>query len=204
MNIEIGEIIIDKISALPWVDKYAGVVKTVSYQVEKKGGNGFDKKTFPVSCRYTLEECENGKYTDLVPNSDKKSVIYLEDKGSRVVKREAGRTFWRSSYDLVAWLNMPKLGFEGCNYSPIAITGVISKFPVVPFNLGIFSRVSINVTGQNPENTNPFSKYSYEESIMQYLMYPFDHFVLNIEVDYMVTQACLTVPEINTPIECST
>ena len=204
MNIEIGEIIIDKISSLPFLDKYAGVVKTIMYQSAKKDGIGFDKKTFPASCRASLEDCENGKYSDLTPNSFKASVLYLEDKGTRVIKRQAGRTYWKSSYDLVAWLNLPRLGFSDCNYTGIAISGIISKFPTVPFNEDIFNQISINVTGQNPQNQNPFSKYSYDESIMQYLMYPYDYFVLNIEVDYMVTQACLSVLPIDTPITCLT
>lgn len=201
MTIEIGDIIVDRIKTLPFIDKYAGVVKVVTYKAKNTSG-GFEKKTFPASCRTTLEECESGRYKDLVPDSTKNSVLYLEDKGARIIRQVGSRVYWKSSYDLIGWLNMPKLGFTGCSYSGIAISGIISRFPVKPFNSGIFSTVAIRVTGVPGRTTNPFSKYSYDESITQFLMYPYDFFVLNIDVDYFVDQRCLTPETLNPPIIC--
>lgn len=201
MTVEIGDIIIDKIKTLPFIDKYSGVVKVVSYKAKNASG-AFEKKTFPASCRTTLEECESGRYKDLVPDSSKKSVLYLEDKGARIVNREGSRVFWKSSYDLICWLNMPNLGFAGCSYSGIAISGILSKFPVKPFNNSIFSRIEIQATGIPGRSNNPFVKYSYDESILQFLMYPYDFFVMNIDVDYMVDSKCLTPEVLKPPINC--
>lgn len=201
MVIDIGDIITGKINSLPFIDKIAGVVQVLSYKSTDKDKKILIKK-FPASCRLTLEECEAGAYKDLCPDSLKKSVLYLEDNGIRFVKREAGKTYWRASMNLACWLNMPLLGYAGCSYSAIAIEGIISKLPVTPFNSGNFQRIQINMVGQQPKNQNPFSKYTYDETIQQFLMYPYDYFVLLLDVDFITDRLCLTAPPLGTPIDC--
>lgn len=197
---QIGNILISKVGTLPFVDKYAGVVKTLSFVAQE--GTKQVKKMFPAACNITLEECSSGRYKDLIPDSSKKSVLYLEDKGLRIVRREGGLIFFKASYDLVCWLNMPKLGFADCSYSGIAITSILAKLPTTPFNNGIYNRIAINVVSQATTQNNPFQKYSYDETINQFLMFPFDYFTLAIEIDFVVNQKCLSVAELNPPLPC--
>lgn len=197
---QVGNILINKFATLPFVDKYAGVVKTLSFMMPK--GETTVKKMFPAACSTTIEECESGQYKDLIPDSSKKSVMYLEDKGMRFIKREGGNLYWRGTYDLVCWLNMKKLGFTDCSYSAIAITSIIAKVPLTPFNDGIYQRISIMPISQGSKQVNPFQKYSYDETVTQYLMYPFDYFVLTLEVDFIINQKCLEIPALNPPINC--
>lgn len=187
MTTEIGEIIIDKIKNLPFIDKYAGVVKTIQYKTQDG-----KIKSVPASVRATIAECEDGRYLDLCPDTTKKSVLFLEDKGVRLIRRQGGRNFFRASYDLICWLNMPLLGFTGASYSVVAINGIITKFPVNPFNSSVYNGILITVQGQEPKSRNPFAKYNYDETVGQYLMHPFDYFILSIDVDFMVTQNCLS------------
>ena len=203
MTNDLGDIIIYKLQSLPWFDKYTSVVKILSYQSKNKQGNNVIKK-MPVSCQTTAEDCTSGRYIDLCPNSDKKSVVFLKDKGTRFVSRNGDKYSWRSSLDLVVWLNLPKLGYEGCSYSGIAITGVLSKLPSVPFQItgSIYQRVSINLDGQLPNTSNPFAEYSFPEEITQYLMYPYEAFTLPISVDFMTNRACLDVPYIPQQLDC--
>lgn len=205
MVVEIGDIIIGKINTLPFVDStaIAGVVKPIKYKSKPKTGTTVTEKIFPASCRTTFAECESGRYKSLVPDSSKKSVIYLESKPARLLSRTGPLSVWQASYDLICWLNMPKLGFEGCSYSATAITSILSELPDKPFNVpNKYQRVSIRVTGEGSKQDDPFLKYKYDETITQYLMYPFDFFVLNITVDFTVDKRCLTVAPIGTEIAC--
>jgi len=199
MTNDIGDIIIYKLQSLPWFDKYTGVVKTITYQAPDK-----KLKKMPVSCNTSAEDCTSGHYTDLCPDSTKKSVVFLEDLGTRFVSRNADKYYWKSSFNLVIWLNLPKLGYEGCSYSGIAINGVLSKLPAIPFQItgSIYQRVMINLDGQSPNSINPFSKYSFPEEITQYLMHPYEAITLPLSVDFMTNKACLDVPYLPAPIKC--
>lgn len=201
MIIDLGDIVIDKVKGLPWVDKYAGIVKNLSFNSIDKDGKKV-KKTFPAYCRTSWEECESGRYTDLIPDNAKKSVMYLEDKGVRFIKKDGRRYIWRASMNLVAWLNLEKLGSTTCSYSAVALTGILSKLPETPFNNGNYQLIQINAIGQEPKSNNPFSKYSYDETVQQFLMYPYDFFVLAIEVEFSLTKACLTAPPLGPDLSC--
>lgn len=203
MTKEIGDIIIYKIQSLPWVDKYCGVVKILTYQAKDKSDRVILKK-IPVSCTDSLEDCASGKYIDLCPNSNKKSVLFLKDKGTRFVSRNGDKYSWQSSFDLVIWLNLPKLGYNGCSYSGIAMTGILSKLPSVPFQINgsIYQRMMINLGGQLPNTVNPFAEYSFPEEITQYLMHPYEAISLPITVDFMTNKSCLNVPYVPAEINC--
>lgn len=198
MVVDIGDILISKLLTLPFIDKYAGVVKTIQYKTTKDS----KIKSVPASVRATITDCERGQYFDLCPDSTKKSVLFLEDRGTRLVRRQGGRNYFRASFDLICWLNMPQLGYEGASYSAIAVTGIITKFPVKPFNSGIYNGISITVQGEESKTRNPFAKYNYDETVGQYLMHPFDYFVLPIDVDFMVTQACISALAVGDPAPC--
>lgn len=204
MNSSLGDIIISRIADLPFMDKYAGVTKIIQ-QKSKSGKN----LVFPAYTRLIIDECEPdgnvGVYGDLCPNTAFKSVLYLEDKGSRVVKREGAYIYWKSTFDIVCWLNLPKLGYtmdQGFRYSATAVNGIISALPQTPFNSGVFHRVLIQPVAQQPQNANPFSKFSFEESITQYLLYPYDFFVLTVDVDFAVNKHCLEAMPLGTPEAC--
>jgi len=47
-----------------------------------------------------------------------------------------------------------------------------------------------------------FSKYSYDEAVTQYLMYPFDYFALDITTDFLINKSCIIDWENETPIIC--
>lgn len=185
----------DKISTLPWIDKYAGVVKIISQKNESN-----KTQFFPVSCQSTFTECNSSRYKDLIPDSSKKSVVYLEDKGIRPV----GVNKWSATFDLVAWLNFDKIGFSGCSYAGVAIAGILSKLDINPFNSGVYTSIMMEVTGQAPVNQNPFQKYSYDEAVTQFMMYPFEYFVLSINVNFDITPTCISIPALGTEAECST
>jgi hypothetical protein len=201
MIIDIGNIIISKLTDLPFVDKYAGVVKPVTYSNEGAEGK-LIKKTVPISCNITSQEGAAGRYMDLCPDSSKKSVLYLEDKYVRFVKRDGDKYTFQASFDLVCWLNLPKLGLEQCSVSAKAILSIITAFRNIPSNEGIFHQLLITPLGQDSKARNPFAKWSYDEEVTQFLLYPYDHFLVPIQVDFVVNRKCVEEFQINDPIGC--
>lgn len=200
MIINLGNILLQEIQSLPFIDKSAGIVRVINYK-NKEGS----KQSFPVDCKINLDDCnKNKRYLDLCPDSKKKSVLYLEDGGVRFVSREGHKLKWTARIDLICWLNLPLLGVsDNCSYSDTAIMSIMAKLPYRPFNrMNFYQYVNIRVAGENSKNINPFSKYSYDETINQYLMYPYDFFSLPIEIDFTTDDRCLKIEELNPEINC--
>lgn len=205
---DIGNIIISRINSLPFIDKYAGVVKVLSYtDIDENSGKAV-KKSFPASCQTTFVDCENDKsrYRDLCPDSKKKSVLYLEDKGVRFKSIDGHKVFYVAQFDLICWLNLPLLGVSECSYSARAVAAIIGKLigKGVPFQDGIYQRLFIKPVGEQPKSQNPFSKYSYDIEASQLLMYPYDYFVMILEVEFMVDVRCIDEITLEPPINCLT
>ena len=202
---DIGEIIISRINTLPFVDKIGGVVKILSYSNVDKDNNTV-KQSFPVECKapINLDACDTSRYLDLCPDDKKKSVIYLEDNGVRIVQSEGFKISFRASFDLVCWLNLPLLGVENCSFSAAVITNIIKNLigKGVPFQSGIYQQVRIQPLFEQSKNVNPFSKYTYNLENQQLLMYPFDYFVLSIDIDFIVDARCIDQIVLNPPIDC--
>lgn len=198
MIVEVGDIIISKLAGLPFLDKYAGVVRVASI---KQAGKAVKK--FPISCKTSFDDCTKGKrYMDLCPDSSKKSVLYLEDSPLKQVSKNGHKIKFNAQYNLVCWLNLPKLGVTTCSYSALAIQSIYKKLSIQKFNYGNYHYVDINILGQVPKSVDPFSKYTYDETVMQYLLYPYDHFVLTISVDFEFDTRCLQIAQLEPEINC--
>lgn len=194
MTNEIGDIVISKIESLPFIDKYSGVVKAISYT-----DNGV-KKTFPASISTCLTDCEKN-YKDLCPDSGKRSVLFLEDKGAVVLSQEGKEIKWRASYDLVCWLNNKKIGSR-TPYSGVAIAYLLKRLCINHFNSGVYQKIKINVIGQKSKGINPFLKYTLEEGTTQYLMWPYDCFVLELNVEFSINKDCIEIETLESETQC--
>ena len=205
MNKDIADIIVDKIAGLAWVEKYAGLTRPITIsQPNPNGATTPVKKTFPVACNVTPEECDKkGLYNDLMPNSKYKSVMYFEDFGINITGSDAHYINCQSTLRLVCWLNGKKLGYDGCGISSIAVMGILKVFAGMfnPFNEGNFVKIKIGAVSEAPKEPQIFTKYSYDESASQLLMYPFDYFALNLRVDFSIPFNCITDFEV-LPEQC--
>lgn len=187
MIADIGNIIIERLITLPFIDKYAGVVRVIKYK-HKDGTIGL----FPADCKITLDECNKGKrYLDLYPDSKKKSVIYLEDSGLRQTNKNGTVQTFNAQYNLIGWFNLPLLGVNSCSYSAAAIGSIFKRLSIAPFNEHIYQYIDIKIIGQQPKSIDPFLKYSYDETVNQFLMYPYDYFAISIEVNFRFDTRCI-------------
>lgn len=190
MNADIANILKGYIETLPFAGKVGGLVKAITYSTQTD--KGVIKKIIPVDCGVTHANCLKGKYTDLMPDSKYKSVMYFEDEGIRPVDNSTRDFSFESSLKLVCWLNLQKTGKIGCSNTALAIVTILNTLPTRSFNNGIYTRIQISIDGEEPKSPQIFSKYTYDEEKNQYLMYPYDYFALNISVKFSVSKSCIT------------
>jgi hypothetical protein len=191
VNRDIANIIKDKISDLPFIDKISGLVRTVSY-TENVEGQAYTYK-FPVSCDVTYEDCfSNERYKEMTPNSELRSLVYFEDGGINLTGSNSRSSEYESRIRLVCWLNMKRFDTTECSISGYITSLIIRRLlTTTRFNNGIYSDIRFNVS-QIPDKTSAiFSQYTYDESATQYMLYPYDYLAIDIKVNYSILYKCL-------------
>jgi hypothetical protein len=195
MNKAIADILKAKIENLDFVDKIAGLVAPVYVDMVDENNNRV-QKCFPVSCTTTAQDCKLGAYNDLCPDSKYKTVIYFEDRGVTFDRREGKFIYYRSNLRLVCWINAVKLENDGCadgtecSLAADLIKDIVCALPEFPENISPFAQVMPVVTSQEIRSNAIFSAYTYNEKQVQYLMYPYDYFALDITTEFAVCQTC--------------
>jgi hypothetical protein len=134
-----------------------------------------------------------------VPNTKYKSVSYFEIQEINEVDSTAHHTIFEGTVRFVCWLNLPLINqtLDPINNIPYEVLGVVPRklSNVSPF---VFCQV-IGVDIKHNEDI--FSKYSYEESETQYLMFPFDFFAVDFKLRFRVPIVCINNVTLN-PASC--
>ena len=188
----IDNLISPDIQLLDFVDRYAGIVKTINMEF-----NG-DKKRFPVACNVTEKDCNNtSSLQNLVPDDSKMSVIYWEELDPmKIVGYTPTKTFnnrkLQGTARIVVWLNLAKMGQTSCT-SPIEVQLELEKAITknVKITSGVFenSKLTILPARSVPNDINVvFGKYDYKKT-KNYYLYPFDFFAIDV---VFTLEQCLT------------
>lgn len=193
MNQAIANIIRGHIENLDFVDKIAGLTSALTFEI-KGGNNELVQKTFPVACCVTPDDCKEGMYNDLMPNSDYKTVIYFEDGGVTFEKYESNWKYYKSTLRLVCWININEIANRGgcktdipCTYAAHIITEIIRALPEFPENNhSPIEKIYSEITNQLVRSPSIFGAYTYDERHSQYLMAPYDYFCLTIETSFAI------------------
>ena len=194
MNTRIANIIVSYIEDLPWMDKLAGITYVAKVNVTSEGRKV--EKRFPISCDKAYDDvCKEGCYDELAPNSAHTSVVYFEEGGFNLLRRESNRLYYESNLRLVAWLNYTKLRGGGCGSSAKYVTDIIKSLPSVPLTIDDFHAVTFEVTSQLNRDANIFARYTYNEKTTQFLMLPYDFFALEIRTRFYIVPECVELPE---------
>jgi len=202
MNYEIGTILGSYISPLNFVERLSSVVRPLSFVTgtEEKP----IKKVYPIDCNTSYKDCTTAskKHTDLVPNSKFKSIHYFEDNGVGTIASTQRDFRFESKVRLVGWLNLKKLGKTDCSISSKAVLQIINALPSGRFNSGEFKNIQITSISEAPKTSAIFGKYTYDETVIQYLMYPFDYYALDITIQFTISKACINDFDLGAETEC--
>jgi hypothetical protein len=192
MNQAIANIIKEHIDGLDFVDKIAGLTAVTYFDIKGSDGN-LVQKSFPIACCVTADDCKEGAYNDLMPNSEYKTVIYFEDNGVSFVRSESHWKYYTSNLRLVCWINIEKLTESGycksespCTYAAHIVAELIRAMPEFPENHFPFDHVYSEVISQAVRSNSIFSAYTYDEKHSQYLMAPYDYFALDIQTTFAI------------------
>lgn len=202
MNTDVANILLGYFSDLPFMDKYAGLVRPV-VKVDVMDNGSRIRKVFPVGCNVTEQECTPTKLGELVPNSRYKSVHYIEEiQGARLIGRDGARYQFESVLRIVGWMNLKAVGHQGeCSVSSLAILNIIDRLPDYRFNNGIYINVQFSIVGEAIKDASIFNRYTYDEATTQYLMHPFDFYALDVRVRFSIHPNCIEQFEL-LPIVC--
>lgn len=203
MNKEIAhelKAILLKDGGVPFLDVIAGMVQLVTDKDEGENGLPVVKK-YPVTDDTNIaDNCQFSIERILTPDSRKKGLLYFEDYGiSPVNKDNRGTFFYKSKLRMIVWLNRSRI--TGDRYSQITgagITYLLDKLKAGELygNVGIYQRFRVNVESILPQDSAVFSKYTYDETDLQYLRPPFEFFAINLSVDFGVNKNCINEIEI--------
>ena len=191
MNQAIANIIKGHIEDLDFVDKIAGLTSVATFEI-KGADNTPVQKTVPIACCVTANDCKQGAYNDLMPDSKYKTVIYFEDGGVSFERAEGKWKYYSSSLRLVCWINVALINDDcckvenNCTLSAHLIAEIIRTMPAFPENIPPFDHVYSEVTSQVVRSSSIFSSYTYDEKHAQYLMYPYDYFSLEITTKFAI------------------
>lgn len=190
MTADIANVLKGYVDDVGFADKVTGLVKVASVSDKNEAGQSIIRK-YPISCDVSNTDCEKGKYLDLVPSKKYKSIMYFEDGGTSLVEDKGRFLSYSARLKLVGWLNANKLGSTLCSISGVAVAALIKKLPRSFFHSGIYRNMRIVSLNQDIKGVAIFSKYTYKEEVVQYLMYPYDYFALNITVEFDIPVDCL-------------
>jgi hypothetical protein len=185
----IDTILSPKIQVLDFVDRYAGIVRTINIAE----GNGTETgivKRYPLACNVTGVDCANiGIYQNLVPDDSKKSVIYWEmvspmQNTGMTKTRDFYRKRFKGTARLVVWLNLAKLGIDNCTDSilvlPILEKEITTKGKITG---GVYDGDLLWIEPLrmvNQDINTIFGKYDYNK-LKNYYLYPFDFFAIDVQ-----------------------
>ena len=179
----IAEALAEYIADVPFADKVVGLVKELSYREGDSSGTGpTPLLKYPVYYKKTEAECRRAGYTDLVPDSRKKSIMYVENYGTRVGERHGDKLKFTTTVRVVGWGNK--------GMSPLAPAYVIAAVPETPNIPGLIG-IRFTPTQVLGVDEKIFSRYTYKEEELQFLLHPYTAFAIVYEVTYSLKLDCL-------------
>jgi len=183
MNVLIAKIIKERLSVLPYFDRPAGLVQTITKEDSSDKGKNKVLR-FPVEVN--LSELKDMK--PLIPDESIKGMFYVEDGGIKV----EGINDFTTDLTLVCWLCPKRISSSVDIVSASAITDIINILCKPIINESPVTRLRFTASTIPIRDVSIFSKYTYSELQTQYLMPPFDFFAIRLKAGYRLSESCLT------------
>lgn len=183
MNLELSEYLLTSIGLLDYVDRWCGVVQTLS----------LEEKNFPAGKLLIGTECSrSAEISEIIPDSNYKGILFFEDKGISQTRNLTSAFGFRSDLRLICWLNGNKIKADSNlhSLSSFAIGDLTQKLSRIYPSNGIFIQVRPAVTGIAIQDASIFSKYDFNDKTSGYLQGAFEYFALDISVNYYVSKRC--------------
>lgn len=191
-----------------FVEHYRGLVMPISKFECIEGTQIEVEKVFPISTCSSPIDCF-GSNNDAVPNSNYKSLFYIETNGSinsSTKGAKKSQTEYVGTFRLVGFLNYKLLGVEKdeCNVDHLIINELIQKFDSKK-DLNNDEKYFLEITSSRIVEKNArniFGKYSYADELTNMFLYPYSFFAIDFGFKLSINNKCLPPFECNTPLNC--
>ena len=196
MNKELSKILRERLQengGLPFVERYAGLVQTVE-KIDIDVNQNNVRKRFPVATESVLNGVCNSNEIIMTPDSSVKGIVYFEDGGTSPLGRVGQDFKFTSNLTLICWINRAKVVSNiYSEITGIAIQNILNKIGIDenPENVSMFQGLTVSLTKIFPQEASLFSKYTYDESVTQYLRPPFEFFGLSLQIKYGINAKCI-------------
>ena len=176
------ELVKNLASNVAFIDKWAGLVKPLRKKVQQTD------KIFPVAIN-TPSNCDQNDYMALVPDSTKRSIVYVEQIGSAQVESITSHyEQMAATIRLVVWYNLDRIT-EGEYLSEDKLVDQILDWLPKRLSDSLFvgaKQVHLLPTGV-VYGAEIVSAYTYNEIKTQFAMHPFGLFAIDLDVWYVTT-----------------
>jgi hypothetical protein len=171
-----------------FADRVAGIAKIQTRNEINAQGTTVNKK-FPVYFNNNKTNCKIFDYIDLIPNDKLKSIIYYEENGTSFIDCDGRWINYSSNIRLVCWVNLKKINQTLMDTSILEAL-LIKNLPEYISNLPYISKIMIMNIRPVTKDVGIFSRYTYNEAELQYLMYPYDYFAFDMTINWSLSKSC--------------
>lgn len=186
MIAKIADLIKAEIETLEFVDRIAGLVRSLPITVPAEDGTSI--RNMPVALSDGLE-CEPQDMMYLVPDSSKMSVIFFEDGGTTIERRDSWYVHCRSTLRLVAWFNLKMINPDYTD-ATLLMAHLLAAIPKYIDNDDLIKRILVIPQGELPKDT-VYSNYDLDLAHNLYFAFPYDYAAFDIDVVYAIAKNCL-------------
>lgn len=176
------ELVKDLAGNVSFIDKWAGLVRPLRKKVQNSD------KVFPVAIN-TPSNCEQSDYTALVPDSTKRSIVYIEQLTPPVVDilRHNSKQM-SATLRLVVWYNLDLITAGEYVSEDILVDQVLDWLPkrLTDSLFNGAKQVHFLPTGVI-YGTELVSQYTYNEIKYQFGTHPYGMFGIDLDVWYIAT-----------------
>ena len=146
------------------------------------------KLPYPLDCTQPEPNCQEcDELFILVPDKNKRCIVYFEGGASSPIQNLQGATKYASLISLVCWYNMQ--GFQETENLQSRLIALFSDRcknakvnPLLPVES--LSRVEVELIRVQDSDPSIFSKYTYSQDKSQYLGCPFSSFKLDFKINF--------------------
>lgn len=190
---ELANVLKGRLMGLSFLDVVAGIVQPVIDTKFKVTDNTAIQKKLPVAYDVSGKGTALGMERQLVPDQSKKSILYFEDFGSVTDTRpgvKAGTLSFISNIRLVFWMNKVNCGFD--KYAEVSLMCIDQILHRLTSSSAINGDGITRLFVYNPrvliQDSSVFSRYNYDEAVVQYLRPPFEYFAIDLVCKYIVSR----------------
>jgi hypothetical protein len=199
----IADILNEKLSSLAWIEARTGLTLAATKpQYAPIEGTSQQAKigelVYPVSCETSFDECwQNGTYKYFVPDQTKGAIAFFVDGGGVTLKGTLGPKdgVLRFSFRLkfLLWMNLQRLGAEGCNLSGRVGPYLASQFygdQTSPSGLtDVYRSVRVETVQQLEKSPSMFQPFTFAN--LPIFLYPYDYLGFILTGTFDIPRNCL-------------